>query len=152
MRPLIVPGLMAFLLIAPVYAQSPDAATTPASVAAALPAPVGKAATAVSTAATQVSKEVADVTATFDKVYADTAKGASPVTRIMATAAGAGLGFLASSYIMTTAVAPLAATALGNVGLSEATTAIVTSSLTTLGLVWGTYAGGVYANDLVTTK
>ncbi|HAS51098.1 MAG TPA: hypothetical protein DCS21_04930 [Gammaproteobacteria bacterium] len=93
---------------------------------------------------------MADVKASFDKVYADTSKDASTGTRLLATATGAGLGFLASSYILTTTIAPLAATALSTVGLSQATASIVTSSITTIGLVWGTYVGGVYAHDLVT--
>ncbi len=155
---LLIPGLVGLLLIAPVQAQSADTAVAPtvpaASVAPTAPAAsvtsvAPKAAGAVSAAAAQVSQEVADVKASFDKVYADTSKDASPSTRLLATATGAGLGFLASSYILTTTIAPLAATALNTVGLSQATTSIVTSSITTIGLVWGTYVGGVYAHDLV---
>ncbi len=120
MRSLIIPGFVSLLMVAPVTVSS---APEPLAQPAPHPAP-------------QV-------------VYVNTAQDVSTGTRLLAAGAGAGLGFLASSYLLTTAVVPLTATALGSWGFSPATTGMITSSITTIGLVWGAYAGSVYGHDLV---
>lgn len=73
----------------------------------------------------------------------------SLMQKLLGAGVGAGLGYVASSYVMTNAIAPLVSMAAFQSGLSDATSTTITSSVTSLGVVWGTYAGSVYGRDLV---
>ncbi|SDB49914.1 hypothetical protein SAMN05660653_02456 [Desulfonatronum thiosulfatophilum] len=63
--------------------------------------------------------------------------------------AGAGLGFLASGLVMTGVLGPMTHSLATGVGLSWMTARLLSASVTTLGVVSGTYAGGMYARNLV---
>ncbi|WP_459935626.1 hypothetical protein [Desulfonatronum parangueonense] len=63
--------------------------------------------------------------------------------------AGAGLGFLASGLVMTGVLGPMTHSLATGVGLSLMTARLLSASVTTLGVVSGTYAGGMYARNLV---
>lgn len=136
------------LAIAPVHAEPVvmQPVTAPSQASAIPPA----ATAAVSDAASKASREVAEVKAMFEEIYADVNKNTSPGAReILAIGTGAGLGFLASGFIMTAWIAPLTASLSSSLGLSNAASGIVTATVTTIGIVSGTYAGGIYARDLV---
>ncbi|TCT21468.1 hypothetical protein [Thiobaca trueperi] len=152
MKALPISGLIALFVVAPLQAEpvpgQPSPAPTP-SVVTASPA-VASATSAVSDAAAKTSQEIAEVKAMFNQVYADANKNLSPgAAEILAIGTGAGLGFLASGFIMNAWIAPVAASLATTLGLSEAGTGIVTASVTTIGIISGTYAGGVYARNLV---
>jgi len=156
MNKLALSGLLALASIASAYAQpAPVAeAPAPASSPAAPSASEHKgAAEMVSKAASRTKEELAEIKEIFQENLEDINKNTSPGTReIMAVGIGAGLGFLASGYIMTGTIAPLVSSLSSTLGLSDAATGIVTASVTTVGIVSGTYAGGVYARDLVTPE
>jgi len=71
------------------------------------------------------------------------------VYEVLAVGTGAGLGFLASGVIMTSMVGPMTQGLALSVGLSEMAAALITASVTTIGIVSGTYAGGMYARNLL---
>lgn len=152
MKALPISGLIALFVVAPLQAEPVPGQPSPApapSVVSASPA-VASATSAVSDAAAKTSQEVAEVKAMFNQVYADANKNLSPgAAEILAIGTGAGLGFLASGFIMNAWIAPVAASLATTLGLSEAGTGIVTASVTTIGIISGTYAGGVYARNLV---
>lgn len=156
MKALPISGLMALLAVAPLQAEPLPAEPAPApipSVVSATPAlstQTASAASTVSDAAAKTSQEVAEVKEMFNQVYANANKNMSPgASEILAIGTGAGLGFLASGFIMNAWIAPVAASLATTLGLSEAATGIVTGSVTTIGIISGTYAGGVYARNLV---
>lgn len=156
MKALPISGLIALFVVAPLQAEpvpgQPSPAPTPSVVSSAPAADtmVNSATSAVSDAAAKTSQEIAEVKAMFNQVYADANKNLSPgAAEILAIGTGAGLGFLASGFIMNAWIAPVAASLATTLGLSEAGTGIVTASVTTIGIISGTYAGGVYARNLV---
>ena len=155
MKALPMSGLIALFAVAPLQAApvsgQPAPAPAPSMVTAAPAASSATSATSpVSDAAEQTAQEIAEVKAMFNRVYADANSNLSPdVAEILAIGTGAGLGFLASGFIMNAWIAPVASSLAMNLGLSEAGVGIVTGSVTTIGIISGTYAGGVYARNLV---
>lgn len=157
MKALPISGLIALFAVAPLQAETIPGLPSPAPAPAVISAPpaadtiVASATSAVSDAAAQTSKEIAEVKEMFNQIYADANKNLSPgAAEILAIGTGAGLGFLASGFIMNAWIAPVAASLATTVGLSEAGAGILTASVTTIGIISGTYAGGVYARNLVT--
>jgi hypothetical protein len=152
MKVFAISGLTAMLAIVPAHAE--PLAVQPAAAPAAINTPAAApttATSAVSEAASKASQDVAEVKAMFKEIYADVHKNTmTPGAReILVIGTGAGLGFLASGFIMTAWIAPLTVSLSGSLGLSNAASGIVTATVTTIGLVSGTYAGGIYARDLV---
>ena len=161
MRVLAISGFATLLAVSTVYAEPTAPPAVPAAPAAtAAPAPAttqaapaqvsANTAAALKEAAAKTSKDIAEVKAMFHEIYADVHKNTSPNARqIIAMGTGAGLGFIASGFIMSAWVAPIAASLSSGLGFSEAATGLVTASVTTVGVMSGTYAGSVYARDLV---
>ena len=108
------------------------------------------AADAVSDAAEKTAQEIAEIKAMLNQVYADANSNLSPgAAEILAIGTGASLGFVASGFIMNAWIAPVASSLATTLGLSANGVGIVTGSVTTIGIISGTYAGGVYARNLV---
>ncbi|SDB49887.1 hypothetical protein SAMN05660653_02453 [Desulfonatronum thiosulfatophilum] len=99
------------------------------------------------------SATVAELERLIDAMYADLEslrQNTSPgMQEILAVGTGAGLGFLASGWVMTGILSPMVYGYAGAVGFSELTASLLTASVTTIGIVSGTYAGGMYARNLV---
>ncbi len=108
----------------------------------------------VVSASEQSSETVAELEKLIEAMYADLEnlrQRTSPgMQEVLAVGTGAGLGFLASGWLMTGVLSPLVHSYAAGVGLSELTASLLTASVTTIGIVSGTYAGGMYARNLVT--
>jgi len=146
---------------APAPAETAKPAPTPVATAVSSPveqpvsalvaaAPAAGVASAVSDAAEKTAQEIAEVETMSNPVYTDANRNLSPeASEILAISAGAGLGFLASGLIMNAWIAPAASSLATTLGLSADGVGIVTGSVTAIGIISGTYAGGVYARNLV---
>lgn len=163
MKKLVLSALFTFLTVATVQAQevaapppassSPTLATSQPAVAASQPAPATageKTLGVISQAANKTAEEIQGFKQILDKRVEDLNHSTSPeMKEILAVGVGAGMGFLVSGLIMASTISPLVWYVTTEIGLSEPAAAILTSSVTTVGVVSGTYAGGVYARDLV---
>ena len=133
--------LAALLVTVPVAAQQSLAASEP------------YAAPTESSVAEAVSATIEDLEALIEAMYSELealkAQTSPGVYEVLAVGTGAGLGFLASGVLMTGLVGPMTQGLAHSMGLSEMAAALLTASVTTIGIVSGTYAGGIYARNLV---
>lgn len=174
MQKSVLSGVLAMLILGSAQAQTPvappaaapvpapavnQAAVTPpaavAGAAASQPAATNGGVEAGSTgvlsqAANKTAQEIKELKKILDDHISDLNRNTSPGTReILAVGLGAGLGFLASGFIMTSTIAPMVWHISSNLGMSPPAANVMASTVTTVGVISGTYAGGVYARNLV---
>jgi len=173
MQKSVLSGFLAMLILGSAQAQTPVAppaaapVPAPAVIQAAVTPPAAVAGAASQSAATnggaeagstgvlsqaanKTAQEIKELKKILDDHISDLNRNTSPGTReILAVGLGAGLGFLASGFIMTSTIAPMVWHISSNLGMSPPAANVMASTVTTVGVISGTYAGGVYARNLV---